>query len=48
VIVGVEAEARRAIKAALDSGKPEAVMDAKRLAELLIGRGEYGFRELLS
>lgn len=48
VIVGVEADTHRAVKAALDSGKPEAVNAAKRLAELLIGRGNYGFRELLS
>jgi hypothetical protein len=48
VIVGVEAETRRSIKGALDSEKPEAVMAGKRLAELLIGRGEFGFRFLES
>jgi hypothetical protein len=47
VIVGVEAETRRSIKRALDSEKPEAVMAGKRLAELLIGRGNYGFREMI-
>ena len=47
VIVGVEAEVRRTIKIALDSGQPEAVMAARRLVERLIGRGQYGFRSLL-
>jgi hypothetical protein len=48
VLVGVEAEAQKTIKAALDSGQHDAVMAARRLVELLIARGQYGFRSLLS
>lgn len=48
VLVGAEAEARQTIKAALDSGQHDAVMAARRLVELLIARGQYGFRSLLS
>jgi plasmid stability protein len=48
VVLGVEAEARQIIKAALDSGQHDAVMVARRLVELLIARGQYGFRTLLS
>jgi hypothetical protein len=48
VLVGVEIEARRTIKAALDSGQHDTVVAARRLVELLIARGQYGFRSLLS
>lgn len=48
VLVGVEVEARRTIKAALDSGQHDTVVAARRLVELLIARGQYGFRSLLS
>jgi hypothetical protein len=48
VLIGVEAEAREAIKTALDSGQHDAVMAARRLVELLIARGQYGFRSLLT
>jgi hypothetical protein len=48
VLVGVEAEAQKTIKAALDSRQHDAVMAARRLVELLIARGQYGFRSLLS
>jgi hypothetical protein len=47
VLVGSEQEARKTIKAALDSGQHDAVMAARRLVELLIARGQYGFRTLL-
>jgi hypothetical protein len=47
VLVGVEVEARQIIKAALDSGQHDAIMIARRLVELLIARGQYGFRTLL-
>ena len=47
VLVGVEVEARQIIKAALDGGQPDAAMGARRLVELLIARGQYGFRNLL-
>jgi hypothetical protein len=48
VLIGVEAEVRQTIKAALDSGQHDAVMAARRLVEFLIARGQYGFRSLLS
>jgi hypothetical protein len=48
VLVGVELEARQIIKAALDSRQHDAVIAAGRLVELLIARGQYGFRSLLS
>jgi hypothetical protein len=48
VLVGVEVEARRTIKAAFDSGQHDTVVAARRLVELLIARGQYGFRSLLS
>lgn len=48
VLVGVEVEARKTIKAALDSGQHDTVVAARRLVELLIARGQYGFRSLLS
>jgi hypothetical protein len=48
VLVGVEIEARRTIKAALDSGQHDTVVAAGRLVELLIARGQYGFRSLLN
>ena len=48
VLVGVEIEARKTIKAALDSGLHDTVVAARRLVELLISRGQYGFRSLLS
>ncbi len=48
VLVGVEIEARRTIRAALDSGQHDTVVAARRLVELLIARGQYVFRSLLS
>jgi hypothetical protein len=48
VLVGVEVEARKTIKAALDSGQHDTVVAARSLVELLIARGQYGFRSLLS
>ena len=47
-LTGVDVEARQIIKTALDSGQHDAVMSAQRLVELLIARGYYGFRHLLS
>jgi hypothetical protein len=47
VLIAVEMEARQIIKTALDSGQHGAVMLARRLAELLIAKGQYGFRTLL-
>ena len=47
VLVGVEVEARQIIKAAVDGGQHDAAMGARRLVELLIARGQYGFRNLL-
>jgi hypothetical protein len=48
VLVGVEEDARRTIKIALESGRPDAVTAGRRLVEYLIARGEYGFRKLLA
>lgn len=48
VLIGVEAEARQVIKTALDSGQHDAVVAASRLVELLIARGQYEFRKLLT
>jgi hypothetical protein len=47
VLLGVEAEAQKIIKVALDSGQHDAVMAGRRLAESLIARGQYNFRTLL-
>jgi hypothetical protein len=47
-LTGVDVEAQQIIKTALDSGQHDAVMSAQRLVELLIARGYYGFRRLLS
>ena len=47
VLVGVDLEARTIIKAALDSGQRESVLTARRLVELLIAKGHYGYRALL-
>jgi len=48
VLIGVEAEAREAIKTALDSGQHDAVVTAHRLVEVLIAKGQYEFRSLLT
>jgi hypothetical protein len=48
VLVGVEEDARRTIKIALEGGQPDAVTAARRLVEYLIARGQYGFRNLLA
>jgi len=42
VLVGVEVEARKTIKAALDSGQHDAVVAARRLVELLIAKVNTG------
>jgi hypothetical protein len=48
ILVGVEMEAQRTIKAALDCGQPQAVIAARRLVEFLIAIGHYRFRSLLA
>lgn len=48
ILIGVEVDARRVIKTALDCGQPEAVMAGRRLVEYLIAKGQYGFRSLLA
>ena len=48
VLIGVETEAREAIKTALNSGQHDAVVTARRLVELLIAKGQYEFRTLLT
>jgi hypothetical protein len=47
VLVGVEIEARETTKAALNSGQDGVAVTARRLIELLIARGQYGFRSFL-
>jgi hypothetical protein len=48
MLIGVENDAERLIKTALNSDRPDAVMSASRLIEDLIARGHYGFRNLLT
>jgi hypothetical protein len=47
LLLGVENEAREVIRLALESNVPEAAMSARHLAENLIARGHFGFRNLL-
>lgn len=48
LLIGVEDEARRLLKAALDSNNPGGATAARRLIEELIGMGQFGFRQLLT
>jgi hypothetical protein len=48
VLIGVEGDARRLLKRALDSNSPEGSSSARRLVEWLIAKGQFGFRDLLS
>jgi hypothetical protein len=48
LLVGVEDDARRLLRLALDSNRPEAALPARRLVEDLIARGHFGFRTLLT
>jgi hypothetical protein len=47
-LLGVENDARRVLKDALDSNDADGVKAARRLIEDLIAKGQFGFRELLS
>ena len=47
LIIGVEENARRVLKAALESQSPEGALGARRLVEELIARGQFGFQTLL-
>lgn len=47
LVLLVEKEAMELLRQALKSDNPQAVSDAKRLAEELIARGHFGFRALL-
>jgi len=48
LLVGVEDDARRLLRSALDSHQPEAALPARRLVEDLIAKGHFGFRTLLA
>ena len=48
LLVGVEKDAKEAIRLALNSSNPESVTAAQRLAEHLIAKGNVGFRDLIS
>jgi len=48
LLLGVEDDARRVLKSALESNSPDGVLAAKRLVEELIGKGLFGFRELIA
>jgi len=48
ILIGVEGDARRMLKRALDSNNPEGSLSAKRLIEWLIAKGHFGFRTLLA
>lgn len=47
ILVGVEEDAKRVLRVALDSNNAEASLAARRLAEHLIARGNFGFTSLL-
>jgi hypothetical protein len=47
VLVAVEADALQVLATALESNRADAAMSARRLAEDLIARGNFGFRSLL-
>ena len=48
LLVGVEDDARRLLRSALDSNQPDAALPARRLVEDLIAKGHFGFRTLLA
>ena len=47
ILVGVEEDAKRVLRLALDSNNAEASLAARRVAEHLIARGNFGFTSLL-
>ncbi len=47
LLLGVENDAMELLRQALESNNPEAALGARRLAEELIARGHFGFRDLL-
>jgi hypothetical protein len=47
ILVGVEEDAKRVLRLALDSNNAEASLAARRLIEHLIARGNFGFTSLL-
>jgi hypothetical protein len=47
LLLGIEDEAREVIRLALESNVSEAATSAQRLAENLIARGHFGFRNIL-
>ena len=47
ILIGVEEEAKRVLRHALDSSNPEAALSARRLTEYLIAKGNFGFTTLL-
>jgi hypothetical protein len=47
ILVGVEEDAKRILRQALDSNNPEAAISTRRLTEHLIAKGNFGFTTLL-
>jgi hypothetical protein len=48
LLVGVEDDARRVLKGAIDSGNADGLQAARRLIEDLIAKGQFGFRQLIA
>ncbi len=48
LLLGVEDDARRLLKSALESNNPDGALAAKRMVEELIAKGQFGFRQLLT
>ena len=47
-LMGVENDAQRLLRGALQSNNPDGVLAARRLIEELIAKGQFGFRQLLN
>jgi hypothetical protein len=47
LLLGVEDDARRVLKGAIDSDNEDGRRAARRLIEDLIAKGQFGFRQLL-
>ena len=47
LLLGVEDDAKRLLRHAIDSNNADAALSARRLAEHLIARGNFGFTSLL-
>jgi hypothetical protein len=47
LLLGVEDDAKRVLRHAIDSNNADAALSARRLTEHLIARGHFGFTSLL-